>query len=60
MKFTYNNKNYELGIIEDMGIVVIFEIKQEDDYESRKVINWFYDDGSDYEETAIYFIDHRD
>lgn len=65
MEFTYKNKTYELGwVVEpdnkqiNFGIVVIFTNVIDEGEEVRRLVGWFYDDGTDLVDQAKLVIDY--
>lgn len=65
MEFTYKNKTYELGLVVEpnnkqisFGIVTIFTDVIDEDMEVRRLVGWFYDDGTDLVDQARLVIDY--
>ena len=65
MEFTYKNKTYELGwVVEsdnkqiNFGIVTIFTNVIDEGEEVRRLVGWFYDDGTDLVDQAKLVIDY--
>ncbi len=65
MEFTYKNKTYELGwVVEpdnkqiNFGIVTIFTNAIDEGEEVRRLVGWFYDDGTDLVDQAKLVIDY--
>ena len=65
MEFTYKNKTYELGLViepnktqKNLGIVTIFTDVIDEDTEVRRLVGWFYDDGTDLVDQAKLVIDY--